>query len=577
DTLKPAYVVSVDTINCFKPRATAMLESIEQNLNIIWKDSNGNKVFTGNPLKVISGGRYTVEVTQPRNHCVSIQNYTIVVDTLPPTIQVNDFTLLCNQDSIQLAANSSCPDGRYLWKKSSNGMLFEGPNPYVRDTGLYSLTVICKSLCNSNVTLNVQRIDSFPRLSFQVEKLNCKNDSVQIKLSSGVIDTIYQWKKGPNFISNKRSPFVSLPGDYQLNLKNTYGCSIDTIISVEIDTSAPVFNMLQLDTFRCDKKFVQIATNSIDTNLFILSWSTPDGFITLDNKNTITVSKGGNYILSVEDSNNGCKTNHAILIDEKINVINSLDILVQDVTCNNKSDGEVKILNVNGGEAEYSYSLDNSSFGKDSLFSNLGPSSYRIHVKDKYSCLYDTIFTINDKSPYTLEIIRDTVIQFGQIVPLVINTNMTNIFSSTWSPSTDLSCSDCINPFASPKVATIYELILSDSLGCEVKDAVLIELLADINIFVPSVFSPNGDGVNDQFGFYSEAGLELIISFEVFDRWGERVFQKNNFKPVDNAQLGWDGKFNGETLNPGVYVYKITAKTRLGDEIIRFGDITLLR
>src|SRR5687768_14311140 len=99
---------------------------------------------------------------------------------------------------------------------------------------------------------------------------------------------------------------------------------------------------------------------------------------------------------------------------------------------------------------------------------------------------------------------------------------------------------------------------------------------AERDVFIPNVFSPNGDNINDWFTLYTDADLKEISLLEIYTRWGDLVFRKTNFLPNDDTQ-GWDGKFRGETLNPGVYVYRI--EILYGDDLVEklAGDITIVR
>jgi gliding motility-associated-like protein len=63
--------------------------------------------------------------------------------------------------------------------------------------------------------------------------------------------------------------------------------------------------------------------------------------------------------------------------------------------------------------------------------------------------------------------------------------------------------------------------------------------------------------------------------FEVFSRWGELVYSRKNFSPADN--VGWDGKLDGKEMQPGVFVYQVSAKNKKGKVITKYGDFTLVR
>ena len=129
----------------------------------------------------------------------------------------------------------------------------------------------------------------------------------------------------------------------------------------------------------------------------------------------------------------------------------------------------------------------------------------------------------------------------------------------------------------------IYDLRIIDDDGCLYEES--FDLIARSNdftecvsVFIPNSFSPNGDGINDVFSVYFEenGGVESIISFQVYNRWGALMFERSNFMPV-NGDIGWQGNFNGEPLNPGVYVYKINIAFEDGTTLLRSGDVTLFR
>jgi gliding motility-associated-like protein len=93
--------------------------------------------------------------------------------------------------------------------------------------------------------------------------------------------------------------------------------------------------------------------------------------------------------------------------------------------------------------------------------------------------------------------------------------------------------------------------------------------------FIPNIFSPNGDNINDAFTIQFNADAEVIsVEGDIFDRWGNHVFGS------DQYPFTWDGTFDGEPMNPGVYVYKLTLVYSNGVEMLTekvTGDVTLVR
>jgi gliding motility-associated-like protein len=89
-------------------------------------------------------------------------------------------------------------------------------------------------------------------------------------------------------------------------------------------------------------------------------------------------------------------------------------------------------------------------------------------------------------------------------------------------------------------------------------------------VFIPNVFSPNGDGTNDLFSMRvgkDVTGIEMMI----YDRWGKLVYQTNNLGK------GWNGTYNGKDAEIGVYQYLIKVKYRDASVSTYKGDVTLLR
>ena len=98
----------------------------------------------------------------------------------------------------------------------------------------------------------------------------------------------------------------------------------------------------------------------------------------------------------------------------------------------------------------------------------------------------------------------------------------------------------------------------------------------DRNVFVPSGFTPNGDNANDIFMVHGDDGIQEILSFKVFDRWGEVVFEASNAEPND-PEYGWDGTFRGQEMNPGVFVWIAEILFIDGYSEVYKGDVTLIR
>ncbi len=142
-----------------------------------------------------------------------------------------------------------------------------------------------------------------------------------------------------------------------------------------------------------------------------------------------------------------------------------------------------------------------------------------------------------------------------------------------WEPVTTLSCSQCDRPDASPDSTTTYTVTIIDENGCEhILDVTVTVLPPPCDpsiVFVPNAFSPNADGVNDLL--YVRGHFIDQIEFVIYDRWGEKVFE------TFDISVPWDGTFKGVALTPDVYSYYLKVRCTGGEDLIKTGNISILK
>ncbi|WAC13951.1 T9SS type B sorting domain-containing protein [Dyadobacter pollutisoli] len=144
-----------------------------------------------------------------------------------------------------------------------------------------------------------------------------------------------------------------------------------------------------------------------------------------------------------------------------------------------------------------------------------------------------------------------------------------------WSPST-LSCITCREPWASPPVSTVYTLQVTDSEQVCKQSAKVQVYVKPCGIYAPEAFSPNHDEQNEVFYVYGNKCVKLIRTMFIYSRWGEVIFQKENFAASDPAS-GWDGTYHGTLTAAGVYPYKIKVELTNGSFLDFSGVVNLLR
>lgn len=168
----------------------------------------------------------------------------------------------------------------------------------------------------------------------------------------------------------------------------------------------------------------------------------------------------------------------------------------------------------------------------------------------------------------------DQTIPGGGSATLNVTGNF-GITGYTWRPSISLNCDNCPSVIATPKATTNYVVWASNSVGCVATDTVTVFVVCNNqNFFVPNTFSPNGDGMNDVF-YPRGKGIERIRSMIIYNRWGERVFEKREF-PVNDASAGWNGFVNGRKANSDVYTYFIEIVCENNLIIPYKGNVTLI-
>ena len=121
----------------------------------------------------------------------------------------------------------------------------------------------------------------------------------------------------------------------------------------------------------------------------------------------------------------------------------------------------------------------------------------------------------------------------------------------------------------------VISAMIADTAGCFATDSMKLSVILPHDRFAPNIFSPNEDGINDYFTISGRSNLTKIISLRIFDRWGNQVFEKFDFDP-GIPQSGWNGKFNGEMVQSGVYVFMAELLYEDIPEMFT-GSITLIR
>lgn len=171
---------------------------------------------------------------------------------------------------------------------------------------------------------------------------------------------------------------------------------------------------------------------------------------------------------------------------------------------------------------------------------------------------------------------QDTRLFLGESFNVQIGNTCATDFE--WKPSDDVDDATDPNSEITPTESTTYTLEFKDA-GCTAFDTIQV-IVIDPNtlgceeVFLPSAFTPNGDNLNETYGISNPEifvfGGAILNIFEIYDRWGNLVFQ------TEDARDNWDGFYKGSPVNPGVMLYKVRY-TCEGEEKIKAGSLTIIR
>jgi|GEM_PF-2855468 len=284
----------------------------------------------------------------------------------------------------------------------------------------------------------------------------------------------------------------------------------------------------------------------------------------------------GIYNVTVSDAA-GCTAIDSIIVIEPESII--VTSTAQSPNCAKDKTGSISIDNISGGAAPFEVSLDGKSYRAVNNFpyqlNGLAAGNYTVFVRDANDCETQIETTIVAPSEPQLDLGPDITVRLGDSVLLegLANFVPTNI---DWRPDTFLTFPNSLRTIVTPTETISYTLTISDTSGCKASDQITVFLNRARGIFIPTAFTPNGDGSNDLFIINGGNDVKNIKEFRVFDRWGNLMFHRSELLPND-PQFGWDGTFNGKKVNIGVYVYY--AKIEFIDGLVEVfqGDVTVVR
>lgn len=235
-------------------------------------------------------------------------------------------------------------------------------------------------------------------------------------------------------------------------------------------------------------------------------------------------------------------------------------------TCG-ENNGSVEIIISSEADSVF-LNINGSDFSPSTIIENLGVGDYIIKIKDTDGCLDSVNFEIPE--------IPIPEIFSMDIEPATCGENNGKLAINFSSENASFSLNNEINTVGKfhDLIPMVYELTIVDENNCTTKTSISIPDDQNCNLYIPNIFSPNDDGINDIFYVQTDFPKE-IFEFRIFDRWGSRVFESLNFTTGSDSN-GWDGNINGVKAKEGIYIYTLKLKG-VNRNLFFSGDINLKR
>jgi gliding motility-associated-like protein len=209
------------------------------------------------------------------------------------------------------------------------------------------------------------------------------------------------------------------------------------------------------------------------------------------------------------------------------------------------------------------------------------PGQYAVTITGQNGCIWSSTFQVDGSLPLQINLVTN-VAQTGTgyvTITATLNVSLQSIDTIIWLPAELFNCNGawCLEQtIPRPDTRTEIKVFAVDTNGCMAQAALFLESIADPEVYIPNVFSPNGDGINDRFTVFGNPDVDFIEEMQIFDRWGNQVFIATEFPP-NEEYYGWDGTFRHEPMNPAVFVYWARVRFADGKTGSFKGDVTLVR
>jgi gliding motility-associated-like protein len=598
-SLSASIVPSALELNC--NRNSIILNGIVQSnvstgVSSKWLTSNGNVIENVATTVIDKSGKYVFEISYTSNGttCADREEIDIISNFKKPEITAFLPIVRCllprdPKPIITIITNDNIINTQWT---SPRNQKFNSLNVEVdslnASTGLpYRLSLTGANGCILDTSFIINTNFTKADIKLQCDELTCYKP---IALMTAVVNMSFdsiRWNKvdvgAQAFYGShidKISHMVTQEGTYQVdvlassskcwNKESLYVADVRVVPTLSIASNLPKWH--------CNTKSIEITPQASSTPQMEYQWSTPNGkILSNDTDLKLEVGSPGSYAINVLDKSNGCAKSGVLTITEETNKPTALNFTYENPLCFGESNGLVNINTAVGGFAPYTYYLNGqrlSTLNIDQLKSGV----YNLEVRDIHECVYQSSFEIKEPQLFTVKSDESLTLVFNESTTLSFTSNYPNsdIDIIRWKDATgNVLGSDFDFDYTGLKSEEIFLEVYTIN-GCESRASIKISIDSELKFFVPNIFSPNGDGVNDRLEIFKNKIPANLDRVSIYDRMGNKVYDDINYATGINSD-GWDGTFNQKPVQEGVYIMMLELTDYNGGKQIIKKDITIIR
>ncbi|MEQ8909558.1 MAG: gliding motility-associated C-terminal domain-containing protein [Vicingaceae bacterium] len=557
-----------------------------------WNFGNGQTNTTDQNISIsyATPGDYKVKITATNNTCQVTDADSLLLNVQPNNLSINSLpdSIYCGTDTLNFAINSQGTSQLYLWSNQPD--FSDTLNNYPLDSNIKVFSSVSDTFyfqvsdrfCEVDEKFYLEYYPFELNLTSAIPDSGCAPFDVQLNTElNGITSFEIRYGNG-NSTTTEQDPLISYsnPGRYYIEIVGTNSqCNLSETLIDSVEVLPDVSLQSISDTMICAGDTIQLSGNSQGSaSQFV--WDTLPNFSTplgLLNDSTVEVSPDVDTRFYLKGINAIC--------EDEINLqvrIEDLEIDVDDLQSICIGD----TISFQAVPISFLNPLSYQWQPVDSIIS--GANTTTITTAPKGDVTFDLLTTSSigceERSTATLDVelpafteaevfaVKDSIFN-GEGTQLSTDRNGSNLLYE-WEPAELVDNPTSANPNVNPTQTTIFKVTITDlNTGCEVeafKRVKVFEINCDKpDIFIPTAFTPNGDGQNDLL-LVRGANLDEI-DFSIYNRWGELIFN------TTNKNEGWDGTYQGKEVDPAVFVYHLKATCLDGQEFYDQGNITLIR